>query len=291
MKELELRRVVQDDNTRTAQVERALRPTPLRFTFPTGGAAAAADMYDVSTPTGAGGLPTEMYGDAIDYYVLELEEELDKRDRVIEAKQRAVREEAQKRLQQHSAFLGLSPTTMYDFLLTPDRPSAPPPVESTYTTPLAPRTLAEEFKSLEENDSAKKIQAAFRKKKAEEAKAKAIKKKEEEHQNTLTELSRPFQSTASSSSTTTPFGVNPVEIPATSKVELNDNTDKGYWLNKNRPLKIIKEQLNARGVQVSGTGLVKEDYVNLLIKQIKIDNKIKQNSALGKAFKGMKTKK
>ena len=54
---------------------------------------------------------------------------------------------------------------------------------------------------------------------------------------------------------------------------------------------IIKQQLNARGVQVSGTGLVKEDYVNMLIRQIKIDNKIKQNSVLSKAFKGMKTKK
>ena len=43
----------------------------------------------------------------------------------------------------------------FGFLSESRRPSAPP------ESPIAPRTLAEEFKTLEESDSAKKIQTAF----------------------------------------------------------------------------------------------------------------------------------
>jgi hypothetical protein len=95
------------------------------------------------------------------------------------------------------------------FLSTPDRPSAPP--ESVYNTPVAPRNLDEEFKSPE--DSARKIQAAFRKKKA-EAEAK--------HQQTREEkfvFEQPSSSSSSSSKIPTgpkPIKARPIQVPDVS---------------------------------------------------------------------------
>jgi hypothetical protein len=164
MKEMEVRRRVREESS-TAQTVRASlsRDASPRLSV--------SMMFDTN------------YDDDLDTFVDDLEEE----------EQRALEENIRRANEMYSmgsrAVGEASAQEERDYgfdIGTPHRPSAPP--ESTYGTPIEPRTLAEEFKTLEETDSAKKIQTAFRKKRADEARAKAIAKKKAEQDAQAQEL-------------------------------------------------------------------------------------------------------
>ena len=180
MKEARIHQVTQTDNRRTGNVERILRrheppredvewpdelydyirpgtetgsrsyvgpgPPPRRYAPPRGGAAAAEDMYNIWTAEDEEddayrrARPIESYGgyeDEVNDAQERIDNLLDERDRMLEERAARIREMAQRNLQEsHSPF-------NMGFLPTPDQPSAPP--ASVYSTPLAPRNLAEEF--------------------------------------------------------------------------------------------------------------------------------------------------
>jgi hypothetical protein len=144
----------------------------------------------------------------------------------------------------------------YGFLGSPYRPSAPP--ESIYGTPVAPRNLAEEFKTppskSKMSDSAPKLieetKMKLRKEKAEEARAKAIGKKEEEHKKTIETLMQPYQATSSSSAS--PHGLNPVPLPKDDEDKKEENITyfKKITELKNLNLQKKAEQIRLRGIKV-----------------------------------------
>jgi hypothetical protein len=230
-----------------------------RITSETQGTAQVIRTYNISTPNiyrrgpiGAAALPADMYDtgsnyeDAFDDAQQMIDDELDRRDREIEEKQRRVNELIRQHLQTN-----VEPS--YDFLQTPDRPSAPPA-----TTPITPRRLEEEFETPSrtttpafqspELDERIRLEGRVqREKRAQDAKAKAITKKEEEHKTTLQQLSKPYQSTSSSAAM--PHGLNPVPLPKyfkniteVKKMNVADKT----------------EQLQARGIKFSPNPTHKE---------------------------------
>jgi hypothetical protein len=105
---------------------------------------------------------------------------LDERDRELEDRASRFREMTRRDLNESYSPFGMG------FLPEENRPSAPPP--SVYTTPIAPRNLAEEFKTppskSKMSDSASELieetKMKLRKERAEDARAKAIARKEKE---------------------------------------------------------------------------------------------------------------